>query len=185
MAISLGVAIAIFNAMIAIALVSGRVLYAASRDNAWPAPISRALSVVHPRYGSPWAATLVMGVAGTVLCVVPLSVLIMINGNGAAAGYGLLALGVILGRRSGATAQSHAAMPWHPVGPVLVLVAVAGMICAGLFSTGSGRIGLVVTAVVMSAGALYYHLVLRDRGAWAHHDPEEELDLVGVASAKA
>ncbi len=166
-AISLGVAIAIFNAMIAVALVGGRLLYAASRDQLWGPAANRAFCRVHPRFGSPWVATLALGATGLLLCLVPLSTLIMINGNGAAFGYALLAMAVILGRRSGTTAHTRARMPWHPIGPLVVLAAVATIGLAELFDTGSGRTGLLVTGVILGAGAVFYRVVVRQRGVWA------------------
>jgi amino acid transporter len=173
-AVSLGVAIAIFNAMIATALIGGRTLYACSRDQLWHPAANRAFASVHPGFGSPWVATLVLGAGGLALCTVPIATLIMINGNGAAINYALLAVGVILGRRSGSTRETRSRMPWHPVGPIVVILAVLGIVVAELYDTGSGRTGLLVTALFLGAGALYYNLIARRRGAWAHVDPDEE-----------
>ena len=173
-AISLSVALAIFNTMIAVALIGGRLLYSAARENAWTPRLNRAFSAVHPRFGSPWPATLAIGASGLLLCFLPLPVLVMINGSGASLGYGLLALGVIVGRRTGATARSHARMPWHPIGPAIVILAAIGVMAAGLADSGPGRAGLLVTLALMGAGALYYLLALRRSPLWAHHDPEDE-----------
>jgi amino acid transporter len=183
-AISLSVALAIFNAMIAIALIGGRLLYSAARENAWAPRLNRTFCAVHPRFGSPWAATLAIGVGGLLLCVLPLPVLVMINGSGASLTYGLLALGVIVGRRSGATARSQARMPWHPLGPAIVILTAIGLVAAGLADSGPGRAGLLVTLGLMSAGALYYLLALRRSPLWAHHDPEDE-EMAGGALAGA
>jgi amino acid transporter len=152
----------------------GRVLYAAARENSWRAGMNRALSRVHGRYGSPWVATLVLSAVGLLLCFLPLPVLVMINGSGAAFGYGLLALGLIAGRRSGATARSQSPMPWHPLGPVIVLLTAIGLLAAAFADEASGRPGVVVTLAVMGAGGLYYRLIVRPAGAWANHDPDEE-----------
>ncbi len=173
-AVSLGVAIAIFNAMIATALIGGRTLYACSRDQLWHPAANRAFASVHPGFGSPWVATLVLGAGGLALCTVPLATLIMINGNGAAINYALLALGVILGRRSGSTRETQSRMPWHPVGPIVVILAVLAIVVAELYDTGSGRTGLLVTALFLAAGALYYNFIAKRRGVWAHVDPEAE-----------
>jgi amino acid transporter len=172
--ISLGVAIAIFNAMIAIALMGGRILYATARENAWHASLNRALSKVHQGFGSPWVATLTVGAAGLLLCAVPISVLVVINGAGTTFGYALIALALIAGRRSGATAMSQSKMPWHPLGPCLVILVAVGLLAAGLADRETGRPGVIVTLAVMTAGALYYRLFVRRSGAWAHHDPDAE-----------
>ena len=181
-AISLSVALAIFNAMIAIALIGGRVLYSAARENAWTPRLNRTFTVVHPRFGSPWAATLAIGVGGLLLCLLPLPVLVMINGSGASLAYGLLAVGVIVGRRTGATARSQARMPWHPLGPVIVILTAIGLMAAGFADNGPGRAGLLVTLGLMGAGTLYYLLVLRRSPLWAHHDPEDEEAAAAVSA---
>ncbi|MBV8682899.1 MAG: APC family permease [Caulobacteraceae bacterium] len=174
--ISVSVALAIFNAMIAIALIGGRVLYSAARENAWTPRLNRTFRRVHARFGSPWAATLAIGAGGLLLCLLPLPVLVMINGSFVSISYGLLAAGVIAGRRSGVTSRSQARMPLHPIGPAIVILVAAGLVAAGLADRGAGRIGLLIALGVMAAGALYYQLVLRRSGLWAHHDPEEEED---------
>ena len=60
-AVSAGVALAILNAVIVMVLQNARVLYASARDQAWPEPVNRAMTKLHPRWKSPWAATLVAG----------------------------------------------------------------------------------------------------------------------------
>jgi amino acid transporter len=179
-AISLGVAFAIFNAMIAIALMCGRILYAAARENSWGPGLNAALTKVHARYGSPWVATLVMGAASLALCFLPLSVLVLINGSGVAIGYGLLALGVIVGRRTGSTAKSQSRMLWHPVGPGIVILAALALLAAALADKSSGRPAAMVSLGVMAFGALYYQLFVRRAGAWSHHEPDEEQALASA-----
>jgi amino acid transporter len=172
--ISAAVALAIFNTVIAVILSGGRVIYAAARENSWHTDINAALSKVHARAGSPWAATLTLGIVSAILCFFPISVLVMINGSGMAVGYSLLALGVIAGRRSGATAKSQAKMPWHPLGPCIVVLVGIVLMATALADNGLPRAGAVVTVGVMAAGALYYLLVVRRAGVWAHHEPDEE-----------
>ncbi len=178
--ISLGVALAIINAMIAISLMGGRVLYAAARENAWSRGLNGALSRVHGAYGSPWVATIALSAVGLLLCLLPLAVLVMINGSFAAIGYGVLALATIAGRRSGATGGSQWRMPWHPVGPCIVIVAAFGLMAAALTDKQTGRPGVMVTLGVMAVGGLYYRLVVRRADAWAHHAPDEEEALTSA-----
>ncbi len=173
-AISLGVAVAIFNAMIAIALTGGRGVYAAARDGAFPEAVNRPLRRVHADFGSPWVATLVLGVGGLFLCLLPLNTLIIINGNSAGIVYALLAVAVIRGRQTGATAASRSRMILHPVGPVLVILTMLAIVTAGLTQPGSGRTGLLVAAGILVVGGAYYQLAVRRRGVWAHHEPEED-----------
>lgn len=176
--IGLAVAISIFNAMIAIVLVGGRVLYSAARENALGSSFSGPLAQVHPRYGSPWVATIVIGLVGVLLCFVPLAVLVLINGNGAALNYATLAFAVMVGRRTGATAGSKAPMPLFPAGPILVVITVMVLVIAGLLDEGSGRAGIIVSLGTMALGALYYQVLVRRSLIWAHHDPAEEAEAI-------
>lgn len=176
-AISVAVALAIFNAMIAIVLIGGRIVYSAARENAFGRLLNHSFAQVHPRFGSPWTATIAIGLAGLPLCFVPLAVLVLINGNGAALNYALLATGLIIGRRTGATSRSGARMPLFPVGPIVVILTAIGLVIAGLAEAGSGRVGIMVTLGVMSLGALYYRLFVRRNSSWAHHDPAEEVQM--------
>jgi amino acid transporter len=171
--ISLGVALAILNAMIAVALVGGRQIWATARDRCWPQGVSSLMVKVHPRFGSPWVATLTLGVFALVLCFAPSPLLITIIGNTNVALYGALSLAVMVGRRTGSTAQGHAPMPLFPLAPVLVLLALAGVVWADLLDK-AGRAGLLATLAMLALGAGYWSLRLRGRDGWRHHDPVEE-----------
>jgi amino acid transporter len=65
--VSLIVVLAIFNGTLAILLEFGRIVASSARDRAWPDFVSRWLGAIHPRYKSPWIATLLVGVVGAVL----------------------------------------------------------------------------------------------------------------------
>ncbi len=73
--ISLCIALAIINAAIVMVIQNSRVVFASARDSAWPAPVNRAFSRLGRRFGSPWVATLVVGVPGALLCFVDLGML--------------------------------------------------------------------------------------------------------------
>jgi amino acid transporter len=164
--LSLAVAIAIFNAMIAIALCGSRQIYASARDRCWPEAISRRLDRVHPRFGSPWMANLTLGAAGLACCFVPLNLLVIVIANGNVAIYATLCIAVIVGRRSGATGRSQARMRLFPLAPVFVLLALAGVVWADLLDPETGGVGLGVTVAILAMGVAYYHFALRRSGAW-------------------
>src|SRR5581483_11411662 len=113
-AVSLGVAFAIINAMIAIALINARQLYASARDGVWPGPMNRALSALHPRFNSPWIACVAMGLATAGCCVLPLRTLVMLTGTGIIFVYAGVSAAAIVGRMTGATAHAHYRMPLFP-----------------------------------------------------------------------
>lgn len=172
---SLAVALAIFNAMIAVALVGGRQLYATARDRCWPEPANRWFERVHPRFGSPWIATLAIGLTSILWCFAPLRLLVTIIANGNVATYSALCVAALIGRRTGATSHSRSPMPLFPLPPILALAALAGVVWADLMDPETGRPGLAAMAAILFGSALYSLLVRRRGSAWAHRGPADEL----------
>jgi amino acid transporter len=166
-AVSLGVAFAIVNAMIAIGLINARQLYCSGRDGVWPGPINVWMAAVHPRFHSPWIATLVMGAATAGCCLLPLGLLIMLTGTGLVVIYGGVSAAAIVGRINRTTAVGHYRMPNYPLWPALSLVGVAGVIFADLLDPSVGRPSLIANGVVMALSAAYYFVYLKPRGGWA------------------
>ena len=159
---SLAVALAIFNAMIAVALMAGRQLYSTGRDGLWPGPVSRALARVHPRLGSPWVATLTMGAAALAACLLDPHILVLVLGNGNVAIYAGLCLAALIGRRSGVTRHTQYRMPLFPVPPLFGLAFLACVVGFDIVDP-AGRRGLAATAVTVVTALLYYAVVLGKR----------------------
>jgi amino acid transporter len=168
--VSLSVAGAVFNCMITVALTMGRILFAAARDQAWPAPLNRLFGALSPRFGSPANATLALGAFALPLIFVPIKLLILINGNLNIAVYGTLALGVVAGRRRGLILHSRSRAPWHPLAPAVVLVAMAALTVADLFDPESGRPALLAAVVIVGAGVAYAEVVTRRSPRWGHRE---------------
>jgi amino acid transporter len=166
-AVSLGVAFAIINAMIAIALINARQLYASGRDRVWPGPVNRAVTALHPRFNSPWIASLIMGAATAAACLLKLDLLVMLTGTGVVVIYGGVSAAAIAGRLTGSTAHGAYRMPLFPLAPAVSLAACAAVVAADLFDAEVGRPSLVANLAVMALSAGYYVLVLRRRGDWA------------------
>ncbi|HEY5008628.1 MAG TPA: APC family permease [Caulobacteraceae bacterium] len=166
-AVSLGVAFAIINAMIAIALINARQLYASGRDRVWPAAVNRAVTALHPRFNSPWIASLVMGAATAAACLLNLDMLVMLTGTGVVVVYAGVSAAAIAGRVNGSTAHGAYRMPLFPLAPVVSLAALAAVVAADLFDAEIGRPSLIANLAVMALSAGYYWLVLRRRGDWA------------------
>jgi len=174
-AVSLGVAAAIVNAMIATGLSNARQLYATGRDEVWPPIVNRALCATHPRFRSPWIATLISGVLAGAACLLGLRVLVIFTATGIVVIYAGVCASVLIGRRTGSTAHSQYRMPWFPWPPILALVALTAMIAADLADPQVGRIGLAATLAVMALFAGYYWLFTRRRGGWRLRGPEGEV----------
>jgi amino acid transporter len=169
--INLSVALAIVNADIAVVVLVSRMLFSSGRDAVWSPPVNRALVLVHARFGSPWAATLVTGALACLLCFVSLSLLLVVTGTAIVVVYGALCVAVIAGRRTGSTAHAAYRMPFFPWPPVLALVALAYVIVTNLLDPATGRPSLVATAVIILVSAAYYRFVLARRGAWVLREP--------------
>jgi amino acid transporter len=174
-AVSLGVAAAIVNAMIATGLSNARQLYATGRDEVWPPIVNRALCATHPRFRSPWIATLICGVLAAAACLLGLRVLVIFTATGIVIIYAGVCASVLIGRRTGSTAHSQYRMPWFPWPPILALLALTAMIAADIADPQVGRIGLAATLAVMALFAGYYWLFTRRRGRWRLRGPEGEI----------
>jgi len=166
-AVSLGVAFAIINAMIAIALINARQLYASGRDGVWPAAVNRAMTALHRRFNSPWISCLVMGFATAAACLLKLDLLVMLTGTGIVVIYAGVSAAAIVGRINGTTGHGAYRMPLFPLAPVLALAALAAVIAADVFDPDVGRPSLIANVAVMLAAVAYYLVVLKRRGGWA------------------
>jgi len=166
-AVSLGVAFAIVNAMIAIALINARQLYAAARDGVWPAAWNRVLGAVHPRFGSPWIAALVMGAATAACCLLDLHLLVMLTANGLVLVYAGVSVAVVAGRLTGRTDRGDYRMPLFPLAPAVALIALAAVVWADMADPEVGRPSLLANLAVMTLFGVYYGVYLRRRGGWA------------------
>ncbi|MEV8636747.1 APC family permease [Streptosporangium sp. NPDC051023] len=164
--ISLVVALAIFNAVLAIILVTARMIFSTGRDTTWPSPVSRALASIHPRYGSPWIATIGAGVVGAGFCYADEQFLLVVTATTIIAVYAALCVSTITGRRNGSTAHAVYRMPWFPVAPILALVAIGYVAYRNFLDPAVGRPSLYITVGIAVVFAAYYMLVLRRRGEW-------------------
>ena len=172
-AIAIGVVIAIVNAIIACILACSRFFYGTARDRAWGRPLDRWMTQIHPRFGSPWIGTLIVGGVGVACCFLPLTLLLVLSGTGLVAIYAGIAVASMVGRRSGATDHAAYRMPLYPLAPVITLLALGYVVWTSWLDLEEGRPGLVMTAVQIAGSAAYYWLVLRPRGRWRVHVPDE------------
>lgn len=166
--VSIGIALAIFNAVLAIILEFGRIVYSSARDRAWPGPVSNWLASVHPGFRSPWIATAAVGVVSAILCLtVKLGDLITLTGASLVLEYALIAIAALVGRWTGATDKSPYRMPWWPIPPILALLALVYV------TTQQTTLALEVTGATIAIGLVYWAVViLPQRGrAWNLKEP--------------
>ena len=65
--VSAGIFLSVFNAIVAIVIQVGRVVYSSGRDAIWTPTLNRAFTVIHPRWESPWLATLFLALPSALL----------------------------------------------------------------------------------------------------------------------
>ena len=90
--LSLGVALAIFNALIAMVLMCSRQFFSSGRDHVWPHVVSQALTRIHKRFHSPWVSTLLFGLLGSFACFIDQNLLFIIIGTSLVIIYAALCL---------------------------------------------------------------------------------------------
>jgi amino acid transporter len=165
-AVSLGVAFAILNALIAIGLINARQLYCSARDGVWPGALNRWMAAVHPRFRSPWIATIVMGAATAGCCFMGVDLLVMLTSTGIVVVYAGVSIAAMVGRWNGTTNAGHYRMPLYPLAPVFSLVGLAGVVAANIADPTDGQPSLIANAAVTALCAIYYFVYLRRRGGW-------------------
>jgi amino acid transporter len=169
-----GALVAIFNAVLAITLQFGRILFASGRDRAWPGPVSDALSRINDR-GAPWVSTLIVGALATVLCFFSsLVTVVTFTSVLVVALYALIAASAIVSRLS--AGQRKLPRPFQmvlwPLAPVVALVGVGVALSQQKISD------LLISGAILLCALLYHTVYLRPRAAthWnTFSDPETEL----------
>ena len=172
-AIAVGVVIAIVNAIIACILACSRFFYGTARDGSWGRPLDAWMTQIHPRFGSPWVGTLIVGGVGVACCFLPLTLLLVLSGTGLVAIYAGIAVAAMVGRRTGTTDHARYRMPLYPLAPVVTLIALGYVVWTSWLDPTEGRPGLIMTGAQIAGSAAYYWFVLRRRGDWRVHVPDE------------
>ena len=103
---SICIALAIFNAVLATVLQNARVAFSTGRDGTWAPMFNRGLVATHPRYHSPWIATLFAGFASMALCFLGLNLILVLSGTGIVIVYAAVIAGF-----HGGTARAAKATP--------------------------------------------------------------------------
>lgn len=67
--VSAGIFISVFNALIAIVIQTGRIVFSTGRDELWMPKLNSIFTRIHPRWESPWLATLFLAVPSALLCL--------------------------------------------------------------------------------------------------------------------
>jgi amino acid transporter len=172
--VSIGIAIAVINAVLAIVLQVGRLLYSSARDRSWPDWLNRPFASVHPRLRTPVAATLAVGVVGALLLwLVSFNVMLIVTDSSLLVTYLLVALAALTGRIRGRTTKAPYQMPWWPAVPLL-LIAAMGVV--SYENWVADWVPVVVTVAIFACGFPYYFGYLHPRRGdrWTLPAPADE-----------
>lgn len=174
--VSIGIAIAIINAVLAITLQNARMLYSSARDRSWPDRINRPLARIHPGSKSPVAATVVVGIAAAaLLAAAPFDALLIATGATVLFIYGFVGLSALFGRINGSTAGAPFTMPLWPAIPLVMLAATVLITYQNLLSDW---VPVAVAALIGVMGLPYYYLFIRPRRGerWTLPGPADDSD---------
>ena len=181
--LSVSVALAIFNAMLALAVMSARQLYATGRDRLWPASVNRAFTRLHPRFGSPWIAALTMGAVSLAWCFAGLDFLVTVIASVTVVTYAMLCVAAL--RRPRFPTEGAYRAPLHPLAPLLALAALAGVILVSFADPKEGRPGLIAAAIVIAVSVIIYGVLRLARSPWRDRGPGSADRIADTESARS
>jgi len=118
--ITVGALAGLTTVMMILMLGQSRVAFAMSRDGLLPRPLSR----VHPRFGTPYRITVIVGVVVAILAgVIPLAELAELVNIGTLFAFVLVSIGVAVLRRTRPDLPRSFRLPLMPLIPILSLLA--------------------------------------------------------------
>ena len=146
--ISAGIFLSVFNAIIAIVVQNSRFLYASGRDGLWPARVNRLLVRIHPRFGTPWIATMLFAVPSALLTfnsnlgsLTSFTVIIILLA------YLIMALAALISRSR--PFDHPYRMPWWPL-PALMAIAGSAYTLWTIFQGAPLRDFLILGGIVVA-----------------------------------
>lgn len=146
--------LSVFNAIIAIVAQFSRVMFSSGRDNFWFPQLNRALKVIHPRFGTPWIATLLFGIPSALLAfysnleeLTSFTVILLLLV------YIIMAIAALISRRR--PFHHPYLMPLWPL-PVLVALLCCLSVLWALLQTSSLKDFLIVATIVVFGFVLSY-----------------------------
>jgi APA family basic amino acid/polyamine antiporter len=154
--IDLGAILGMTTVILVMAFGQTRIIYAMSRDGLLP----RRLSKVHPRFGTPFLATWIVGIVfGLLGAVVPLGVLGELVNMGTLAAFCLVSVAVVVLRKKRPDLHRAFRCPWVPVVPILAVA-----FCATLMAF-LGKATWIAFLVWLAIGLVVYFAYARHRSA--------------------
>jgi amino acid transporter len=168
-ALSVGVILAIFNALIAQIMFAARLAFSFGRDQVFHPRVNAFLATVHRSSGAPRVATCVVSAIGAACCLLDLHLLVVFSSGLTVYSLALVSLAVLVGRSRRLTGQpGYWRSLLYPLAPVLGLILALVFGVADLLDADAGRPSLLLLGALIAAGLLWHHFVLSRRpGGWA------------------
>ncbi|KVT05274.1 APC family permease [Burkholderia ubonensis] len=160
--VSGGIFLSVFNAIIAIVITMGRLLYSSGRHALWSRSCNRAFSAIHPRLESPWLATLALAApsAGLVfvssldeLTAFTVDLLLLV--------YLVVGLAALASRFVRRDVEHHYRMPFWPVTPLVAVAGAAYTLYTTLATSATPTDLYIIAGLFFVALAMY--------AMWARH----------------
>ncbi|AOE86467.1 APC family permease [Pseudomonas sp. TCU-HL1] len=153
--VSAGIFLSVFNAIIAIVIQIGRVIFSSGRDELWMPALNRAFTRIHPRWESPWLATLFLAVPSALLSfssslaeLTSFTVLLIVLV------YLIIALCALFSRVLRRDVEHSYRMPLWPL-PALLAVTGAGYLLLNLALEASSQDLLIIVGLLAVSVILY------------------------------
>jgi amino acid transporter len=156
--VNLAVCFAIFNSLIALMIMYGRVLWSAARDGAFPSGADKVISHLSPRGRVPWVASLIMAVAsGAAMFSSKIIGLVTLSGFITIIYMGLVAFVAVWLHYKKDAPQDRFHIPGGIIIPVAVIVSFI------VFATGQTRHDLYIVLGTIAVALVYYFAYLWPR----------------------
>jgi amino acid transporter len=168
-ALSAGVILAVFNALIVQIMFSARLFFSFGRDEIFNPAVNAILARVHRSSGAPRAATWFVSLIAALCCLLNTHLLVVFISGLTVYSLGLVSYAVLIGRSRRLTGQpGYWRSMLFPLAPLLGLLLAVVFGVADLVDADAGRPSLLLLGAMIAAGLLWHHLVLRRRpGGWA------------------
>ncbi len=153
--IAAAIFLSVFNAIVAIVVQSSRVIFSSGRDELWTPALNRAFTRIHPRWDSPWLATLFLGVPSAALTfssnleeLTSFTVLLLI------AVYLIVGLAALFSRAVCADREHPYRMPLWPIPAVLAVAGSAALLLQLLL--GASAHDIMIMVAMLAASVILY-----------------------------
>lgn len=174
MLVSIGIAIAVFNAVIAIQIQNARLVFASARDRSWPVGVDRLLGSINARTKSPIAATVLVGVlAAAAGYLLPFGWLIVATSATVVVIYVAIAFASLRARSASGGRPDHYRMPLWPLPPLIVIAFMAYVLYKILATDPTP---LIVAVASILVGVIWYAIFIRPKQGERWTLPEPQAD---------